>query len=228
MHKKFKFPIFPVLSSNISIKNYCSISFEKINTLYANLDLKTFSGLENYVGKILTCSDAKVAEGGYGEVRNLYTQSKHFTLTNEEPRNIHLGIDLWAKALTPIFAPLDGKIHSQQFNNNHLDYGATIITEHSLEGEKFYILFGHLSLASLKLKDIGELFKAGDKIGELGIPDENGGWPPHLHLQIIKNLGNWIGDYPGVAKKSEAIFYLNNSPNPSFLIHPEIELRIKN
>ncbi len=221
MLKKFKSQIYPVLSKSISLESYCCISFQNIDKKFANFDLRTFYGLENYVGKVLTIHSATVAEGGYGEVRNLYDNSVHFTKTEEEPRNIHLGVDLWAKALTPIFAPLDGKIHSQKYNDNHLDYGATIITEHFFDNKTFFILFGHLSLKSLQNRKVGETFNAGEQLATLGIPEENGGWPSHLHLQIINNIGDWVGDYPGVAKKSEAKFYLKNSPNPNFLIHPD-------
>ena len=221
MFSNFKFSVFPVLSSYFNNNDYCAISFEHIPPEFKNFDLKTFSDLENYVARTLQKHSATVAEGGYGEQRNLYNSSKHFNKANEEPRTIHLGIDLWTKAGTPIFAPLDGKIHSRQYNGNDLDYGATIITEHFVGNEKFYILFGHLSLASLQNRKIGENFTAGDILAELGNPSENGGWNPHLHLQIVKEIGNWSGDYPGVAKKSEAEFYLKNSPNPFFLIHPE-------
>lgn len=221
MIKDFKISIFPVLSPRFFKTDYCGISFENILPEFKHLDLKTFSGLENYVERILRLNNSTVAEGGYGENRELYNSSEHFNPTNEEPRTIHLGIDLWTKAGTPIFAPLDGKIHSQQYNGKNLDYGATIITEHLVEGEKFYILFGHLSLASLENRKVGENFKASEQLGGLGISSENGGWNPHLHLQIINDIGDWVGDYPGVAKKSEAKFYLKNSSNPYFLIHPE-------
>lgn len=221
MLKNSKIEIFPVLSKHFLIHNYCAISFENIPLDLKHFDLKTFSGLENYVLETLQKNSAIVAEGGYGEERNLYNSSEHFNQSNEEPRTIHLGIDLWTKAGTPVFAPLDGKIHSQQYNGNHLDYGATIITEHFIEDEKFYILFGHLSLASLQIRKVGEKFKLSEHLADLGIPSENGGWSPHLHLQIIKEIGEWVGDYPGVAKKSEAEFYLKNAPNPFLLIHPE-------
>jgi len=59
-----------------------------------------------------------------------------------------------------------------------------------------------------------------DVFAEFGIPSENGHWPPHLHFQIIKDRGEWEGDYPGVCKYSEREKYLNNSPDPDLVLQP--------
>ncbi len=66
-----------------------------------------------------------------------------------EPRRLHLGLDIWGKAGTEIYAPMAGTVHSFAFNNNFGDYGATIILKHELEDFSFYTLYGHLSLADL-------------------------------------------------------------------------------
>lgn len=55
-------------------------------------------------------------------------------------RSIHPGIDLFTGKGTEILAPLNGKIHSFQDNNNFGDYGSTIILEHLEKGIKFYTL----------------------------------------------------------------------------------------
>ncbi|MFI5187661.1 MAG: hypothetical protein ACHQF0_13100 [Chitinophagales bacterium] len=60
--------------------------------------------------------------------------------------------------------------------------------------------------------------KKGDVIGEFGIPSENGHWPPHLHFQIIIDMGEWKGDYPGVCKFSERKKYLENCPDPDGIL----------
>jgi hypothetical protein len=60
------------------------------------------------------------------------------------------------KSNSPVYAPLDGRVHS--FNNNtaHLDYGPAIILEHQTDGgERFYTLFGHLSPDSLEGLTVG-------------------------------------------------------------------------
>src|SRR3954465_8761491 len=69
--------------------------------------------------------------GGYDEHRTIYSRSNVFD-GEEEPRRLHLGIDIWGEAGTPVFAPLDGSVHSFAFNDHYGDYGATIILFHDL------------------------------------------------------------------------------------------------
>ncbi len=207
------FELFSVPGTQFSEKDYCPISLSVYDSNAAAVDLTTFEGLSRYVRKTLEKNNAKIAFGGYGERRAIYTQSAHFNDT-DDPRCIHLGIDFWTAAHTPIYAPLDGKIHSFRYNDQPLDYGATIITEHTHDSKIFWLLFGHLSLTSLKNLEVGQTVNRGDKLATLGEPHENGGWVPHLHLQCIMELGDWVGDFPGVATVSEAAHYLRICPSP--------------
>jgi murein DD-endopeptidase MepM/ murein hydrolase activator NlpD len=135
-----------------------------------------------------------------------------------EPRRLHLGIDIWGKPYTRVMSPCDAVIHSFAFNDDFGDYGATIILSHNLDGVAFHTLYGHLSLNSIKNLREGGNVKMGDVIGEFGIPMENGQWPPHLHFQVIDEMGDWKGDYPGVCKYSEREMYLDNCPDPDLIL----------
>ena len=115
-------------------------------------------------------------------------------------------------------SPWDAVIHSFAFNDDFGDYGATIILSHNLDGVAFHTLYGHLSLNSIKNLREGGNVRRGDVIGEFGIPMENGQWPPHLHFQIIDDMGDWRGDYPGVCKFSEREMYLDNCPDPDLIL----------
>lgn len=162
--------------------------------------------------------------GGYGENRGLYAGSHLFDADEgpvgeaDEPRTIHLGIDIWTAAATPVAAPLPGVIHSFADNDNFGDYGGTIILEHRLESETFYTLYGHLARRSLADLEEGRNVRAGQVFAWLGEPLENGGWPPHLHFQRINDLLERRGDFPGVAKASEQNYWLNLCPDPSGLL----------
>jgi peptidoglycan LD-endopeptidase LytH len=134
------------------------------------------------------------------------------------PRRLHLGIDIWGKPYTPVMSPCDAVIHSFAFNDDFGDYGATIILSHNLDGVTFHTLYGHLSLNSIKNLREGGNVKTGDVIGEFGIPMENGQWPPHLHFQVIDDMDDWKGDYPGVCKYSEKEMYLDNCPDPDLIL----------
>ena len=115
-----------------------------------------------------------------------------------------------------MLAPLDGTVHSFADNNGRLDYGPTIILEHEIEGGlKFFTLYGHLTGDSLSGLAKGRIFKKGKRIGTIG---ENGGWPPHLHFQIVTDLLGKSGDFPGVAVPSQREVWLSLSPDPNFIL----------
>jgi murein DD-endopeptidase MepM/ murein hydrolase activator NlpD len=163
-------------------------------------------------------SGQPIRAGGYAEDRSLYTQAL-FAPEGEEPRTIHLGIDIFAPADTDVFAPLDARIHSWQINDNPGDYGPTLILEHApAPGLKFHTLYGHLNRDSLKGLKRGDAFMAGERVAGLGTKRENGGWPPHLHFQIILDIGGAKGDYPGVCKRSERDHWLSICPDPARLL----------
>jgi peptidoglycan LD-endopeptidase LytH len=173
-----------------------------------------------YIDHQLKKAGARYGIGGYNEFRTVYSRSKVFDAAgkDEEPRRLHLGTDIWGKPATPVMAPLDGIIHSFAFNDNVGDYGATIILSHSLNDICFYTLYGHLSLGSIKNIAEGDRINKGDVFAAFGIPAENGHWPPHLHFQIINDIREWKGDYPGVCKFSEKEKYLSNCPDPDLLL----------
>ncbi len=68
----------------------------------------------------------------------------------DEHRTIHIGLDLFADAGTPVFAPLAGTIHAFSDNAQPQDYGPVIILRHETDdGTEFFTLYGHLSRESL-------------------------------------------------------------------------------
>jgi murein DD-endopeptidase MepM/ murein hydrolase activator NlpD len=183
-----------------------------------NFDLDNAEEFGTWLNQKLTENNKTIAIGGYGEDRVVYKRSKHFG-QGSDARSIHLGIDLWIDARTKVLAPFDATIHSFQNNDNHGDYGGTIILTHNLNGITFHTLYGHLSLGSLEGKSEGMSIKAGEEFAELGSPEENGGWPPHLHFQIIRDMGNKKGDYFGVTSPSEKEEKLYQCPNPNLILN---------
>ncbi|MCC5924775.1 MAG: peptidoglycan DD-metalloendopeptidase family protein [Crocinitomicaceae bacterium] len=176
--------------------------------------------MENWINQNIKKQNKLVAYGGYLEKRKLYDHNTIFSeLINENnQRNIHLGIDFWTAENTPVFAPFDGTIHS--FNNNSApgDYGPTIILYHETLNTIFYTLYGHLTLSSLENLKVGDKIYKGEKIGRLGKSTVNGGYAPHLHFQIIKDIQNYRGDYPGVCSEVMLNEYKNNCPNPTLFL----------
>jgi len=180
-------------------------------------DTEKFS---SYMNTQLQNANALYGIGGYNENRAIYSRSKHFdSLLNKEPRRIHLGIDIWGKEDTPVFAPLGGMVHSFAYNDQFGDYGATIVLLHQLDGMPFYTLYGHLSLEDIATLKDGEYISIGQEFAHFGNTKENGNWPPHLHFQVIENMELKRGDYPGVCTITEREKYLSNCTDPDFILN---------
>lgn len=209
-----------VFDKHISLSKYVSIDLSTGNELLQEVDVSSSSSLENFINEHIEKHNGLVGFGGYHETRTIYERSTHFNTENE--RNIHLGVDLWCPAGTDVYTPLDATVHSFKNNTNYGDYGPTIILQHTINGIVFYTLYGHLSLPSIANLKIGQVFKQGEVIGALGDATVNGDYPPHLHFQIIKDIQEFKGDYPGVCNKKDLGFYLENCPDPNLLLKLEI------
>lgn len=209
-----------VIDSSISLSDYIAIDLSNSNSELSNLDLSQSEDLGNYIQQYLHKHNAKVAYGGYLEVRNIYKRSHQFACDDTRmERNIHLGMDFWCEIGTPVLAVLDGQVHSFQNNKAMGDYGPTIILEHHVQGETFHTLYGHLSLESLKGLKVGQKMKEGEIIGTVGDPSINGDYAPHLHFQIIEDMQGLFGDYPGVSCQDNIKYYRDNCPNPNLLLN---------
>ncbi|MDO6760126.1 peptidoglycan DD-metalloendopeptidase family protein [Tamlana sp. 2_MG-2023] len=207
-----------VLGGHLVSKKYVPLDLSESNVDLVKADVSTSLKFGEFVDQYLLNHNANVAHGGYLEVRSIYKRSTHFNNFDEAERNIHLGIDLWSPVDTPIYAPIEGVVHSFKNNTNFGDYGPTIILKHEYYGCTFYTLYGHLNLSSLEEIQEGRIIGKGSVIGALGDASVNGDYPPHLHFQIIEDIQGYIGDYPGVCSHNELGFYRNNCPNPfSFL-----------
>jgi len=90
--------------------------------------------------------------------------------------------------------------------------------EHHSSRGIFYSLYGHLSEDSIKSLEIGQSVKKGQVIATLGDANINGDYAPHLHFQLIIDLQGNKGDYPGVSNKKDVEYYLQNCPDPNFLL----------
>ena len=205
-------------------------NFTEANTEIRSSDIADTAVFSQYVNYKLKSTESKYGIGGYAENRVLYKRSELFDtvpkvsalngqLEEPESRSIHLGIDIWGPAGTKVYVPIGGTVHSFAYNDNFGDYGATIILQHQLDTIVFHTLYGHLSLADLTNMREGKYISRGELLGHFGEPTENGNWPPHLHFQIIEDMRVKRGDYPGVCTKSESEKYLQNCPDPDFMLN---------
>jgi murein DD-endopeptidase MepM/ murein hydrolase activator NlpD len=181
------------------------------------IDLNNIEKFTKHIFSVLRRQDTQVGIGRYAEDRMIYRYRSLFK-GRDENRSIHLGIDLFVEPGTKISTPLPAEVHSFANNQIHGDYGPTIILRHQLENVTFFTLYGHLSTQSLAGQHSGRRFAAGEVFARIGETQENGGWPPHLHFQIITDMGQWKGDFPGVTSPSLLERYLQLCPDPNLIL----------
>ena len=186
----------------------------------------------------------QIAIGGYNHARPVYGGDAFRIPSNNgyEWRTVHIGLDVFMDAETPILAPLDGEIHSFANNTAQYDYGPCIVLKHEIKIEKskfkiqndadtdvepflnsefvilnFYTLYGHLTEDSLSGLSVGKKLKKGEQIGKMGNYPINGNWPPHLHLQIITDMLDFRGDFNGSCRPSQRDVWLSISPDANLI-----------
>ena len=177
--------------------------------------------LTRRIAEVLRASGTRIGIGRYDEARLLYMAPAFASgaSPDDERRMIHIGLDLFADAGTPVFAPMDGTVHAFARNPAAQDYGHVIVLRHATDdGDAFFTLYGHLSRESLAGVAVGQSVARGERIATLGAPDANGGWTPHLHLQIITDDLGLGTDFPGVARASQRAVWRSLSPDPNLLV----------
>ena len=207
-----------LLGVPITESNAVKINLSTTNTELKDIDIGNIKILAEYINGKIVGNNKTYGIGGYNEDREIYQRSKHFG-EDSLKRSIHLGIDIWHHANTNIKAPLNGITHSFKNNDNFGDYGPTLIVQHTLENHIFYTLYGHLNTDSIKQKQIGQTIIAGETIASIGNESENGNWPPHLHFQIITDMQDYRGDYPGVCTKNQRTHFTDLCPDPNLILN---------
>ena len=209
----------PVLPLDLNRPNVVRLDLSATNPRLATADLRDTAAFEQLVGAELALQNAAIGIGGYLENRVIYRRSLHFGPgLVEEARSLHLGVDVWCPAGVVVQAPLPAIIHSVADNNHFGDYGPTVILQHELEGTVFYSLYGHLSRLEWRTLRAGQALAKGEAFATVGPFPENGDWPPHLHFQLMADLGGRVGDFPGVARPSERATWAALCPDPNLVL----------
>lgn len=81
-----------------------------------------------------------------------------------------------------------------------------------------YTLYGHLSAGTLRKLRAGQKIRKGAAFARAGKREENGGWAPHVHFQVILDLLDCGTDFPGVCRASEREVWSSISPDPNLLL----------
>lgn len=209
--------LYPLIPDVYLAQTPLRFDFSRNNPGITDINMMDAASLEAYVQKMLSKAGKTWGMGGYGEDRFFYQASELFKKGNEY-RTIHLGLDIWLPPLTKLGVPVAGTVFSVQDNKNFLDYGPTVILEHRIGGVHFFSLYGHLHRESIQHLSPGQLVEPGETLAAIGEATENGGWAPHLHVQLMFDLFGNVGDFPGTAAPSEKDMYMRNSPDPELLL----------
>lgn len=132
-------------------------------------------------------------------------------------RNIHMGIDIWTEAESPVYTFSSGTVAYMQDNDRPGDYGPTVVLKHLLDDKPVFALFGHLSEKTLDKLEAGQTINKGEKIAAIGSEEINGGWAPHLHFQLsVEDPGE--ADMPGVVAEEDHEEALKLYPDPRLVL----------
>lgn len=134
-------------------------------------------------------------------------------------RDVHVGIDLGAPVGEPVHAFWHGEIHRLANNAAPGDYGPTLVTHHVIGGRHLWALFGHLSARSLEGRVEGAAIARGEVLGWVGDRHENGGWNPHVHVQLSLVCPD-VADLPGAVRDADREQALRIYPDPRLVLGP--------
>jgi 4-aminobutyrate aminotransferase-like enzyme len=160
--------------------------------------------------------------GYYHEPRLIYTDAafRKGPYKASDRRTVHLAVDVFAPAGTPMYAPLRGEVFVAEYRAGHLDYGGVIILRHETPaGDPFYTLYGHLDPAFLDHLKPGDVIEKGAEFCRLGDYTQNGGWAPHVHFQLALTTEGIEADWPGVGDPDEMYMWRAICPNPAALLN---------
>jgi 4-aminobutyrate aminotransferase-like enzyme/Ser/Thr protein kinase RdoA (MazF antagonist) len=165
---------------------------------------------------------ANVWLGFYNEPRLIYTAPAFrmgpWKASNR--RTVHIAIDVFADEGSKLFAPLDGEVFTAEYRDSQLDYGGVIILKHTTPNkDEFFTLYGHLDPIFLNNLKVGDKIEKGQSFCQLGAPDLNGGWAPHVHFQLALTTDGMEADWPGVADPDDLNFWNAICPNPASLLN---------
>jgi len=207
----------PILSQPLTQENTVILDLTIGSTELGNVD--EFADTVYITNRIFERLGDNIGIGRYDEARPIYLGDM-FAVDHHERRATHIGLDLFTQAMTPIYAPLAGTVHSVQENVGDKGYGPTLILKHQPSDDIiFYTLYGHLDASVLDTWQVGDTVQAGDEIALIGMYPRNGNWTPHVHFQIVTDMLNYQGEFPGVTGTHYRDVWLALSPDPNLILN---------
>lgn len=170
--------------------------------------------------RMMEAAGATLAIGTWMEHRTVYSTDNYLSaLVPGARRDRHLGCDLFAPALTPLYMPIAGDVVQAGIIDERLDYGGYIVTRHEPRPDiTFFALWGHLSHESAQRWQVGQSVPEGAEVAVMGDFEENGWWLPHLHLQFSTLEFSDFRAMPGVGETACMELWAEIFPDPAILV----------
>lgn len=169
----------------------------------------------------MQAAHSPVGIGRYIETRIIHTNIERHKESNDGPAwaTIHLGLDLFMAAGSPVYTPVAGIVHSFSHDDETPGTGPTLVLQHTVADGSliFYTLYGNLSSDSLIGIYNGMPVEQGTQIASIGDEPPNDGLPPHLHFQLITDMLDRQGRFPAYALPGERAVWLSLSPDPNLV-----------
>lgn len=154
--------------------------------------------------------------GGYLEDRSFIFRNKYHA---ERGTFIHLGIDYNVPAGTPVNVPCPAIVVDRWADSDQNGGWGGRVTLY-LPGQDFYMIFAHLAPDGLPMpgESLGHVYDP-EQVGVVGWERHNGGWFPHLHVQLVSRNYLKTHDmrtFDGYAKMYDGI--REDFPNPELIV----------
>lgn len=122
--------------------------------------------------------------GGYLEDRSILWNGSYLSNTGAY---LHLGIDCNVPIGTPVHADFDARvIYADHDPDQSGGWGGRVVLDpHLIPRSDYVIMYAHLSRAAETIREDTLILKHA-LIGHVGTREENGGWYPHVHVQMVE------------------------------------------
>ncbi len=186
-------------------------------------------GLRSLIERELGSGEtAEIGLGSYGEARLFDPLGPIPPEPGIEPATIQLGAELFLPAGSEIRSPFAGRV----VEILETEAGARVLTaltpgpspkgrgEQNKSGSELFsgVRAVWLGLTSDSLPAVGTAIERGAPIGRVAGPEENGGWPPHVRLQLLADDLGLGARFPTAARPSERAVWQALSADPTSLL----------
>ena len=115
--------------------------------------------------------------------------------------------------------PLRGTVFGKRIDTNVRGFGAAVALFHVVRpGVHFYTIYGHLNPEDVKNLWVGRTLREGRAFARVGSPEENGGWPAHLHWQVSLDMMGQRDVFFGAGHDEEWPMWRTLFPDPELLL----------